>query len=116
MQHAVSALEVVAASIVDQYAPHHLGRNCEEVSAILPLHALIVHQAHVSLIDEGGRLKGMARALAFHVAVRKAAKFVINDGREPLERALISRAPGAEERAYLKSIELAWHSAVPAIR
>src|SRR6266404_6758298 len=45
-----SALYVMAPGMVDQYAPHHLGRNCEEMGPILPLHALVVHKTHVGFI------------------------------------------------------------------
>jgi hypothetical protein len=68
--------------MVDQYAPHHLGRNCEEVSAILPLHSVVVHQPHVRFVDKGGRLEAVARTLAIHVAVSEAAEFPIDDWRQ----------------------------------
>ncbi len=99
MLHTASALDVVVTSMVDQYAPHHLRRNCEEVGAILPLHSLVVHQAHVRFVYQRGRLEGVARALALHVAVSEAAKFTIDDRCQTIQRALISRAPSAQELA-----------------
>ena len=99
MLHAASAFQVMAARMLHQNAPHQLGRNREEMGAILPLHALIIHQAHVGFIDQGRGLQAVAGALAFHVAARQAVEFVINDGGQPFERALVSVAPGAEQRA-----------------
>src|ERR1035437_10217386 len=49
----------------------------------------------------GRRLQAVAGALVFHVAPRQAAELVINDGGQPFESALVSVAPGAEERAYV---------------
>ena len=106
MLHTGSALDVVATSMIDQYAPHHLGRNREEMGAILPLHALVVHQAHVGFVHQGGRLERVAAALALHIAVSQAAEFVIHDGGQAVERALVSIAPGAQKRAYVLCIQL----------
>ena len=39
-----------------QNAAHDLGRNGEKVCPVLPLHALVVHQAHVRFIYQRGRL------------------------------------------------------------
>jgi hypothetical protein len=68
---------------------------------ILPLHALIIHKAHVGFMNQSRRLQAVTGTLAFHVAARQAVEFVINDGGQPRERALVSVAPGAEERAYV---------------
>ena len=99
MLYTTSALDVVATSMVDQYAPHHLRRNCEEVGAILPLHSLVVHQAHVRLVYQRGCLEGVVRPLALHVAVSEATKFIINDRCQTIQRALISRTPSTQELA-----------------
>src|ERR1035437_7203573 len=101
MLHSASAFQVVAPGMLYQNAPHQLGRNREKMGSILPLHALIIHQAHVGFIDQGRGLEAVAGALAFHVAARQAVELVINDGGQPVERALVSVAPGAEKRAYV---------------
>jgi hypothetical protein len=109
MLHTRPALYVMATGMVHQYAPHHLGRNRKKMGSILPLHALVIHQSHVGLIDQGGRLESVARALALHIAVSEAAEFIINNRRQPLERAVVSIAPGAEQRAYVVCIQLTRH-------
>ena len=96
-----AAFQIVAPRIFHQNAPHQLGRNGEEMGSILPLHALIIHEAHVGFVDQGGSLQAVAGALVFHVAARQAAKLVIDDGGQPVEGALVATAPGAEKRAYV---------------
>ena len=87
--------------MLNQNAPHQLGRNREKVRAILPLHALVIHQAHVGFIDQGRGLQAVAGALALHVVACQAVEFLIDDGGQPFERALVSVAPGAEQLAYV---------------
>ena len=62
--HTRPALYVMAAGMIDQYAPHHLRRNREEMRPILPFHALVVHQTHIGFIHQGSRLERVAGALA----------------------------------------------------
>src|ERR1700722_6643472 len=77
------------------------------MGAVLPLHALIVDQANVSLIDQGRRLERVAWAFALQIAVSQAVEFVVNDGGQPFECALVSVAPGAQQRAYVACLRLA---------
>src|ERR1019366_5440915 len=88
--NATPAFQVVTPRMVYQYAPHQLSRNGEEMGAILPLHALVIHQAQVGFIDQGRGLEAMAGALMSHVAARQAVEFVVNDGGQPAEGALVS--------------------------
>src|SRR5437867_6188264 len=99
--HATSAFHVVAPRVLYQNAPHQLGRNREEMGAILPLHALVIHQAHVGFIDQGRGLEAVAGALAFHVALPQTVELVINDGGQPVECASIPVSPGSEQLAHL---------------
>ena len=103
MLHAAPTLQVMAPRMFNQNAPHQLGRNREKVGAILPLHALVIHQAHVGLIDQSRRLQAVTGALAFHVAPREAMEFVIDDGRQPVERGSVSVTPGSEQPAHLST-------------
>src|SRR5271165_5950931 len=107
MLHAASPFQVLAPCVLNQNAPHQLGRNGKKVRAILPLHALVIHQAHVSLIDQGRGLQHVSGTLALHVVACQAVKFLINDGGQPFERALVSVAPGAEQLAYVAPSRLA---------
>jgi hypothetical protein len=55
------------------------------MGAILPMHALIVHQAHIGLVYEGGGLERVAPALALHIAVGQAAELFVDGRRQPVE-------------------------------
>ena len=87
MRHAPAALQIVAARILHQNAPHQLGGNRKKVRAVLPLHALVIHQAHVGFIHQRRGLKAVAGAFAPQVTARQAAEFLINNRGQPLKRA-----------------------------
>jgi hypothetical protein len=87
--------------MIYQNAPHQLGRNGEKMGAILPLHSIVIHQAHPGFIDNGRCLEAVAGPLASQVATRQPVELVINNRGQPIECALISIAPGAEEPAYI---------------
>src|SRR5207244_13093209 len=76
-----------------QNAPHDLCRDSEEVSAVLPAHAVCIDQTQVSLIDEGGSLEGTAYVLAAHVTLGQPMKLGIDERHELVARRLIGVAP-----------------------
>lgn len=59
--HAIAAPLLTPASprMVDQDPPHRLTRYGEEVRAVLPLAAGLIHEAQVRLVDQLGRLEGV---------------------------------------------------------
>src|SRR5580698_1315121 len=71
------------------------------MGAVLPLHALIIHQSHVGFVCQRRGLEAVSRALTFHMAASQAAKLVINDRGQFFQRALVTVSPGTEERTYL---------------
>ena len=113
MLHAAAAFQVMAPGMVDQNAPHHLGRNGEKMGTILPLHVLVIHQAHVGFVDQSGGLQAIAGAFASHVAARQAVEFVINDWGQ-LSRALDLRHSRPGETRSLGH-EVAFRSRRPAV-
>src|SRR5215471_4167820 len=88
-----STFYIVAAGVIDENTPHHLGRNGKKMGSILPLHALVIHQTQVGFVHQGAGLERMARALALHIIVRQATELLINDGRQVVECVLVSIAP-----------------------
>jgi hypothetical protein len=66
---------------------------------ILPLHPLVIHQADVGLVDQGGRLEAVVAALTSHIAVRQVAELRIDGRRQLVEGVWVSVAPGREELA-----------------
>ena len=75
-----AALQVMTPRVIHQNPSHQLGRNGEEVGAVLPSHVLVVHQSQVSFVDQSGRLQAVTTALPAHVVGRQPAQFVVHDG------------------------------------
>src|SRR5580692_3770398 len=71
------------------------------MGAILPLHALVIHQAHVGFIDQSCGLKAVSGTLASHVVTCETAEFLIDDWGQPVERGSVSVTPGAKQAADL---------------
>ena len=115
MLHAASAFEVMTSCMLDQNTAHQLRGHREEMGPILPLHPLVIHQAHIGFIDQRGRLEAVAAALTSHVAVRQAAELRIDDRRQLVERELVSVAPGAEQLADVVYRHLARRLYLPSV-
>jgi hypothetical protein len=84
-----------------QNTAHQLRRYREEVGAVLPFHALVVHEAHVGFIYQRRRLEAVPGALAAHVAPCKSMEFVINNRGQFVERVPVSPTPSSEQPAHL---------------
>jgi hypothetical protein len=67
---------------IQQKVPHNLSRYREKVGAVLPIHICNVDQFQVSLVDQGRRLHGVARALVLHAPCGDPAQLVVNSRRE----------------------------------
>jgi hypothetical protein len=71
------------AGMVHKNLAHHLGSNCEEMRAILPVRMRLLRQAFVGHAEnEISSLQGMVETLP-HVCPGQAAEFVIAVGYEP---------------------------------
>src|ERR1019366_2973315 len=101
MLYATPTFQVTTPRMINQNAPHELGRNREKMGAILPLHVLVIHQPHIGFVDQGTRLEAMSRPLTSHVASREAVEFVINDWSQAVESSAISITPGPEKLGHL---------------
>ena len=89
------------AGLVNQYAPHGLRGDGEEVRAVLPTHAALVNESHVSFVDERGGLQSVVGALAAHVAVREPVQLLLNEREQLVERRPVAAAPGEEQTCHL---------------
>jgi hypothetical protein len=49
--------------VVDEDATHHLGRDAQEMGAVLPDDALLIDEAQVGLVNERGGLERVPRLL-----------------------------------------------------
>src|SRR5450631_2754346 len=68
----------LGAGSIDQNPPHHVCRNSEEMSSILPANAVSPDQAKENLVDQGGGLHGVARPLLMHVSRGHSAQFPVH--------------------------------------
>src|SRR5580704_683074 len=98
---AAPAFQVVAPRVINQNSSHELRRHGEEMGAVLPAHALVIHQPQVSLVDQGSGLQTVASAFRPQVVPGEPAQFVIHDRCQLIEGILISVAPGAEQYAHV---------------
>jgi hypothetical protein len=83
--------------VVDEDLPHCPGRDAEEVAAILPAHVLLLHQAQIGLMHEGGGLERVIRTLAPHVGARRPAQLAADGGKEPLPIVWRAGPPSPEQ-------------------
>ena len=96
----------VLARVVDEDAAHQLRGETIELGAVLPLRLTLVHETHVGLVHEGGRLERVAGILAAHRRGRPAVQLGVDDGKQALARGLVALAPGAE---HLRDIGFGGH-------
>jgi hypothetical protein len=82
---------------IDEDAPHHLGRHREELGAVLPDRAILIHQTKVDLVDERRRLKRLARALVPKKCGRSPPKLVVHNRDQPIARLQVAVVPCLEE-------------------
>ena len=90
------------AGAIDEDAAHHLRGDAEELRPVVPGGALI-DQPQVGLVDEGGRLQGVALALAPQMGRGPAAKLLVDQRHEPIARARVAVAPRVEKRCDVVS-------------
>ena len=74
--------------MIDEDAPHRDGRCFEEVQLALLAHLLGVDQSQECLMNQRGRLEGMATPFALHQAVRHLAQLGVQEVHELGARAV----------------------------
>jgi hypothetical protein len=85
--------------MIHQDTPHQLRRYGKKMGTALPLHAPVVDQPGIRLVNQRGRLQRVASAFVAHIAAGEAPQFVINNGSEAVQRLVVSVAPREQERA-----------------
>jgi hypothetical protein len=94
-----AAFHVAPPRVIDEDAAHRLRRNGQEMSTVLPVHALVINETHVGFVDQCCRLQAVAGAFTSHVVTRQSSELVVHDRHQPGERVLVSAAPRTEQRA-----------------
>src|SRR5277367_2981834 len=64
--------------MVDQNAPHQLGSNPIELSAVLPMGRMLADQLEISFMNQSSGLKGMVHPLAPHIPAGQPFELVID--------------------------------------
>jgi hypothetical protein len=93
----------LAAGLLDQDAAHGFGGGGEEVApAVPPVRLPAADQSEVGLVDQGGRLQGLARLLFGHPGGRELSQLTVDEwqqlgrGRRVPARGRVQRPrPGA---------------------
>src|SRR5438309_9030748 len=95
MLQVAASFQIVSPGILHENASHQLRRYREKVRPVLPPHSLVIHQAHIGLVDQCSGFKAVSGTLSLHVGMSQAVQLVIDNGGQLFERALVSITPGA---------------------
>jgi hypothetical protein len=83
--------------VIDEDAPHHLGRDPEEVRAVLPGDVALSGEPHVGLVDQCRRLEGVVRTLLAQVGGGEPAQLSVHERHQLLERLSVAPSPLLQE-------------------
>jgi hypothetical protein len=95
--------------VIDQDPAHGLGRDGEEVPAILPEHPVLIDQAEEGLVHQGRGLERVIGALAAKLAGGDRAQLRVDERHQLVESCVASRAPGIQEAGDLTRLATAHH-------
>ena len=96
-----AALRVAAPRTLDKDTAHRLRGDGKKMGAVLPVHALVVDQAHVRFVDQRCGLQAVAGTLTFQEIMRQTVEFGVDDRRQSCERALVPVSPRTEQRTHV---------------
>ena len=97
---ASSFLIAAGARTLDQNSAHHLRRNGEKMSPVLPLDLLAVNEPDIGFVDEAGCLQSVTRLLPGHVAAGEPAQRLVHERDEFVQCRRITPPPGQEQLRY----------------
>jgi len=92
---------LVAPRMIDQDAPHHLGRHAIELQAILPRDAPLPDEAEIRFVDECGGLKRVILAFLPQVAGGLSPQLAVDERQEGVACLSVAPSPGPKEVAHL---------------
>jgi hypothetical protein len=88
----------VTAGVIDQNPAHDLRGHPQEMRPILPIDLALVDDAQIHLMNQSGRLQGVADSLHPKLARLDAAELRIDDWQQLIERSAVAATPISEER------------------
>jgi hypothetical protein len=83
--------------VVDEDAAHEAARDREEVRPVLPPHVPLFEEAQEGLVDEGGRVQGVAGSTAPQPVGRLATQLAVHAGDNLVAGLLVATAPGVQQ-------------------
>src|SRR5262249_42165723 len=102
-------LGLFATGIFDQDAAHGLGRRRDKVPGTVPMGVgLAPHEPEVSLVDQGGRLQGLAGPLGRQPSSRELAQLVVDEGEQVSRGLFVSSAGGVQQASYVGHVGRAY--------
>ena len=69
----------MSARVIDENAPHQLGRDAEKLCPVSPARAVLAHELQVGLIYQGSRLERVFTAFPSKVGPSQAMQFVVDE-------------------------------------
>ena len=96
---------------------HDLRGHAEKVRAAVERGQRLIDEPRVRFVDERGRLQRVVRPFAAHVRARQPAQLLVDDGRQLVERGLVTAAPvdqQASDVAGRIAHDWAWHFTIVA--
>jgi hypothetical protein len=87
----------VTTGVIDQDAPHDLGRDTKTMGAILPIDVALIAEPDVRLMNKGRRLQGVVSPLAPKLAGRHASELRVDEWQQLVERSPVAAIPIAEQ-------------------
>ena len=100
MRPTTAFLVVAGAGVIDEDPPHDAGADRVEVRAILPGDGGAVDQPDIRLVEQGGGLVAVSRALTGHAAPGDPVQLTLDERHQPLEGILVALSPLEQERGH----------------
>ena len=88
---------------VHENASHDPSGYAEKVRAVLPLDIVPVHESHVRLVDQRGRLEDVTGSLACHLPGSHAVQLLLHEWCKGGQGALISLTPRDQQAGEVRS-------------
>ena len=82
---------------IDEDAAHHLRRDAEELTAVLPRRAALVDEFQVRLVHERRRLQRVIPPFPAHVGARAPPQISIDERQKLLECSLVAAGPRVQQ-------------------
>jgi hypothetical protein len=88
---------VTRARVIDKDPPHGLRGDGKKVVAVLPVHAFVIDELQVSLIDQSGSLQRVLTSFLFHVVMGQPPEFLVNEWNQAFQSGLVTITPFDEK-------------------